>query len=97
MRNIKDWLSVRLGLSRRELLAMALAAGVCLAAIVGAALLVPRVVGETGAMPAQYGSSIFFQEIGSYFVIGLLSFVLGIAVTLLAIHQKKRWRGGGKP
>ena len=84
---------------RRTALAVALTACVCLGAIVTAAALMPRVeAGESGQVPAQYGSAIFHQEFAVYFVIGLIAFLLGVAVTLLAVYLKKHRDGGdGRP
>ena len=82
-------------LSRRVVYATALAACVCLAAIVGAALLVLRLHGAgDAAVPAQYGSSIIFEDVAGYFIIGFIAFLLGVVVTLLSLHLKKH-RGGG--
>lgn len=86
-------------LSRRVACAVALPVCVCLAAIVGAALLVPCLHGAgDGVVSAQYGSSIFFEDVAGYFVTGFIAFLLGVVVTLLSLHLKKRQGGGdGKP
>ena len=81
-------------LTRRSMRAVALAACGCLAVIVGAALLVPRVHGADVEVPAQYGGSIFFEDVAGYFVVGLIAFLLGVVVTLLSVHLKKRQGGG---
>ena len=47
-----------------------------------------------GASAAKSPSTDVFQEIAAYFAVGAIAFLLGVTVTLLAFHLKKR-RGEG--
>lgn len=76
---------------RRALLREAGLACACLVLIVGAGFWVSRVTGAPLPMTVSpYGSLIAGGRFIGYIFIGVLAFALGICVTLLGIHLRKK-------
>jgi formate hydrogenlyase subunit 3/multisubunit Na+/H+ antiporter MnhD subunit len=67
----------------------------CLVLITGISVLLPFVIPDHETAPSQnanYGTLFSDSEIGGYLLIGLISFVLGIAVTLYCkkyVHEQR--------
>ncbi len=74
----------------RRLSVLASGIGILLAAVL---VFVPRVSGEVGLSNSVLGSTILGPEMGGYVIVALLSFALGITITL--IIQKYRKTGEG--
>lgn len=66
----------------------------CMVLIAGAALWVSGVTGAAVPVTASpYGSMIAGSHYIGYIVIGILAFLLGISVTLLGLHLRKKEDG----
>ena len=84
---------------RRRRLAGATAACACLAVIVGAGLVMTRIPESTASMGnTPFGSLIATGGAPGYVMIGLLGFLLGVAVTILCVRLRTgnaaEWRDG---
>ena len=81
---------------RRTLLREAGMVCACLVLIIGAGLWISGLTGA--ALPvtgSPYGSVIAGSRYVGYIVIGVLAFLLGISVTLLGLHLRKKQEGEG--
>ena len=77
---------------RRDLLRQGAAAALCLALITALGLALPRVGGRlTVPGYGAFGSLVLATPALGYIVIGVLSFALGVCLTLLCIHRRRRW------
>ena len=76
---------------RRKMIAEAVSAGVCVVMMIAVVSFLPELrLASEQAPVRQYGSLILALPAAGYVLIALLSFALGIAVTLLCQHWKQR-------
>ena len=76
---------------RRKMIAEMVSAGICIAMMIAVICFLPELWQASGQAPIrQYGSLILVLPAAGYVLVALLSFVLGIIVTLLCQHWKKR-------
>ena len=71
--------------------------GICsalLAVLVLGITVMPEKLAVTSA-GSVYGSFLLSREAGGYVLIGLIAFVLGVAVTLLCLHYRKNQNNTG--
>ena len=47
-------------------------------------------------VPGMYGSALLYSSAGGYVLAGVLSFALGVAVTVLCIRYKKKNGAAGR-
>lgn len=79
--------------ARRSAVLDALATAACLVIIVFVAITIPQLNGvSTNSAPSQFGSLVITSPALGYVLIGVLAFLLGISVTLLALHLRKMRR-----
>ena len=78
--------------SRRLIAAEALSVCVCAALLVAVSLLTPRVEGAavSSGSTGHLGSLILTAPWLGYVIISVLAFLLGICVTLLCLHLRRR-------
>ena len=76
---------------RRKMIAEAVSAGVCVVMMISVVSFLPELRQASEQAPIrQYGSLILALPAAGYVLIALLSFALGVAVTLLCQHWKQR-------
>ena len=76
--------------ARKAVAGWALSSAACVALLITAALCLPlRLDGNSVTVSGQYGSLLLSASGMGYVAIGVLAFLLGVCVTLLAIHV--RW------
>ena len=76
---------------RRKMIAEALSAGSCVIMMIAVICFLPELRQASGQTPVrQYGSLIIAFPSAGYVLIALLSFALGVAVTLLCQHWKQK-------
>ena len=76
---------------KRKLVIEIVACAACLALMLGAAFVIPTLDRASGEVPVrQYGSMILSLPTVGYVVVALLSFVFGVAATLLCVHYRRR-------
>lgn len=76
---------------RRKIIIEASVSGVCTAMMIMVVCFLPRINEVAVQAPIrQYGSMILSVPSVGYVLIALLSFILGVAVTLLCQHWKQR-------
>ena len=79
--------------SRRRAALDALAVAACLILIAFVATTIPQLdAALTGVSASQFGSLVITSPALGYVLIGVLAFLLGISVTLLAFHLRKMRR-----
>ena len=75
---------------RKAVMLWALSVAACVAFLVAAACFLPVFPAENqAAATTQYGSLLLGAPYTGYVVIGILAFLLGVFVTLLALHVRK--------
>ena len=69
--------------------------GICSALLAVLALSITVIPGKPAVTSAGsvYGSFLLSREAGGYVLIALIAFVLGVAVTLLCLHYRKKQDG----
>ena len=76
---------------RRKMIAEAVSAGICVVMMIAVICFLPELrLASEQAPVRQYGSLILALPAAGYVLIALLSFALGVAVTLLRQHWKRR-------
>lgn len=76
---------------RRKLIAEAVSAGACVAMMIAVFCFLPELRQASEQAPVrQYGSLVLALPAAGYVLIALVSFALGVAVTLLCRHWKQR-------
>ena len=76
---------------RRKMIAEAVSAGACVVMMIAVLCFLPDLRQASEQAPVrQYGSLILALPAAGYVLIALLSFALGVAVTLLCQHWKQR-------
>lgn len=76
---------------RRKMLAETVSAGACVVMMIAVVCFLPKLRQASEQAPIrQYGSLILALPAAGYVLIALLSFALGVAVTLLCQHWKQR-------
>ena len=76
---------------RRKMIAEAVSAGACVVMMIAVICFLPEFRQTSEQAPIrQYGSLILALPAAGYVLIALLSFALGVAVTLLCQHWKQR-------
>lgn len=76
---------------RRRIIAEAAVCGACVVMMIAAITFLPEIRLASEQTPIrQYGSLILVLPAAGYVLIALLSFILGVAVTLLCQHWKQR-------
>ena len=76
---------------RRKMIAEAISAGACVVMMITFVCFLPELRQASEQAPIrQYGSLILALPAAGYVLIALLSFALGVAITLLCQHWKQR-------
>ena len=76
---------------RHKMIAEAVSAGICAAMMIAVVIFLPELQQASEQAPVrQYGSLILALPAAGHVLIALLSFVLGVAVTLLCQHWKRQ-------
>ncbi len=86
-------------LLRKQVAVLGLAVAACLAVIVYAAVRLPGrvdMIARQDLNTATRGALFLHSEAIGFVVIGVFAFLLGVAVTLLAVTMKKRAQGDDK-
>ena len=82
---------------KKAVLADALASCVCLALLIAVSGYLPRLAPALAENnETRYGSLLLAAPYIGYVIVGLLAFALGVCVTLLCMHLKRRKELGGK-
>ena len=76
---------------RRKMIAEAISAGACVVMMIAVICFLPELRQASEQAPIrQYGSLILALPAAGYVLIALLSFALGVAITLLCQHWKQQ-------
>ena len=76
---------------KKTILRDAFASGLCLALLIAVAVFLPKLrSAQSGSAAAQYGSLLLAVPYLGFVIVSLLAFALGVSLTLLCIHWKKR-------
>ena len=82
---------------RRTVLFSGLSCAVCLALLIGTALNLPSLSQSSSGAPVYYGTVLLGSSAAGLVLIGVLSFALGISLTLLCLALYRKKKGREKP
>ncbi len=85
--------------ARKAVVTCLLSCAACLALMITVICYIPRITAaDITTAPAQYGSLLLGASYMGYVVVGVLAFLLGVCVTLLAKHLRRlREKERGEP
>lgn len=77
---------------RRENYSQAILSGFCvlLALLLGKTILALSGIRHEGEISGMLGAIMLYEDIGSYVLVGVISFMVAVIVTLICVHYRKK-------